>query len=346
MILDVFSGGLSDAYELIEDIWDAWDIDAAEGVQQDNLQALRGGVRDPARASTAVLTLGGTPSTVIAAGKRAGVPNDGPIFATDEEVTIGGGGTVDVDSTATENGPQNAAAGSITEIIDAVSGWTSVTNAADAIPGVNVESDSDFRTRGEDISIGSTTEEAIYTRLIELDDVDNAVVISNRTDETDALGTPAHTMWIILWPNTADPAGIANAIWGDAGAPAGIGFRGTQTATVTFPSGFTEQIRWDWATEVEVHVKETLEVDSDYPADGDTLVKAGIVAYGDTLRVGQDVNPAPVDNASYDAAPGIVKTTTTLKVGGTPGPGDTDPIVIQVNEFGSIDSTDVTVVSS
>ena len=346
MVLDVFATGLGSAYELIEDVYQSGDVDAAEGVQQDNLEILRGATRDPEREGTVTLTLTGTPAAVIPAGKRAGVSGGGSQWALDAAATIGGGGTVDAAATCTEAGPITAAAGAITEIVDAVAGWTGVTNAADALPGVDVESDTTFRARGATVSSGSTTEDAIYSRLVELDDVDNAVVISNRSTVTDALGTPAHTMWIVVWPNTADQAGIAAAIWGEAGAPAGIGFRGAVTATVTDANGYQQQIKWDWATEVAVHVKEYVSTDADYPVDGDDLIEDGIVAYGDTLQVGQNVNPAPVDNATFDASPGIVTMLATLKVGSTPAVGDTSPITIAVNELGVIDSANVTVVST
>ncbi len=349
MILDVVAAGLDDLYALAEDIYSAWDIDAAEGVQLDNLEGLRRIDRDEARYSTVTLTISGTASTNIPAGTKYAVPNGGPQFATDVDATIGGGGTVDVAATCTEAGPHEAAAGSITEIIDAISGVTGVTNAADATPGENVESDTDFRERGEDASTGSTTEDAVYTRLLDLDFVDAAVVISNRSDETDANGIPPHSFWIVLWPSTADSAQkktIAETIHGVAGTSAGIGFKGAQTATVIDANGHVHTIAWDWATEVEVHCRVDVTTDDDYPTGGDDLIEDAVVEYGDTLRVSQDVYNALVAANVLTDVPGIKTIQVYLKIGATPGTGDDDPIDIAINELGDIDSTDVTVNSS
>jgi len=244
MILRANSIELGELYGILQDIWNAGDPDAAEGVQLDNVNRLRGVVRNEARHSTATVTITGTPTTVVVAGSKVAIPNGGEQWETDAEVTIPGGGSIDVTVTAINTGPIEAAIGAITDIIDGVSGWASVTNAAIAVVGADVEGDTAYRVRSENGTTGSTTEEAIYTRLSEQDDIAAVVVTSNRGADTDALGTPGHTMWIVVYPSTADQQNIAEVIWGEAGAAGGIGFRGAVTKEVTDANGNTTEIAW------------------------------------------------------------------------------------------------------
>ncbi len=339
MVLDSAAIEIEQLYRLVDDIWAGLDSDQAEGVAQDNINRLRGVIRNPARFSTATVTCGGTASTAIPQGSIVSIGTDGERWLTDQDATIGGGGTVDVGVTAENSGPIVAAIGAINTIQTAISGWNTVTNAAAAEPGELVESDADYRTRSEGASTGSTTEEAIFTRLSELDDVDAVVVVSNRDEDPDSYGTPGHTMWIVIYPNTADQQDIAETIWGEAGAPAGIGMRGAVTATVTDDSGYQQQIRWDWATAVDVWISIVGTKDDDYPIDGDDLIRDAVTAYFATVRVGADVNPAPVESACVVAVPGIVTIEARMKVGGAPGAGDLGPIVIDIDEYADLNAT-------
>ena len=94
-IIGVVATQLSELDELAQSLYDTRDPDGATGAPLDNIGAYSGAVRKAGTFSTVTGTLGGTPSTVIAAGKRGRIP-DGPIFALDEEVTIGGGGTIEI----------------------------------------------------------------------------------------------------------------------------------------------------------------------------------------------------------------------------------------------------------
>jgi uncharacterized phage protein gp47/JayE len=329
---------ISFLYDLLGDIVASGDPDSAEGVQLDNLNRLRGAIRNPARNSTTIVTCTGTNGTPIPAGSIVAIPNGGERWLTDAPITIGASPT-DVAVTAENTGPIEAAIGSITEIVTAISGWTAVTNAAEAIPGEDVETDADYRLRSEQTGTGTTTEEAIFTRLSEQDDIDAVVVVSNRSNVTDSFGTPGHTLWAVVYPNTADQQNIAEVIWGEAGAPAGIGMRGAVTATVTDESGYEQQIKWDWATAVDVWISIVGTKDSDYPAGGDDLVKDAVGAYFATVRVGADVNPAPIEAAVTTAVPGIVTIEARMKVGGAPGPTDLGPIDIAINEYADLNAT-------
>jgi hypothetical protein len=330
---------IEQVYRALDDLWAGLQADAAEGVPQDNINRLRGAVRNPARYSTATVTCSGTPATSISAGKIVAIPNGGERWLIDETVVIPGGGSIDVGVTAENTGAIEAAIGAITEIVTGVSGWTGVTNAAEATLGEAVESDADYRNRSENTTTGSVTEEAVYTRLSEQDDIDAVVVVSNRTDTIDADGIPPYTQWIVIYPNTADQQNIAETIWGEAGSVQGIPYRGAVTATVTDINGFESQIAWDWATAVDLWVSIVGTKNDLYPIDGDDLIEDAVTAYFATVRVGADADPAPIESACVVAVPGIVTIEARLKVGGAPGPGDTSPIVIDINEYADLNAT-------
>ena len=82
--------------------------------------------------------------------------------------------------------------------------------------------------------------------------------------------------------------------------------------------------------------------DSDYPIDGDDLIEDAITAYFATVRVGADVNPAPIEGAitaGENRVPGIVTRQVRMKVGGAPGGGDLGPIASAINEYSDLNAT-------
>lgn len=342
MILYACAAAIEPCYRILDDIWASISPDGAEGVQLDNVNRYRGAVRNPERYSTVPIEATGTPTTPIPAGSIVAIPNGGERWITDEDAVIGGGGTVDIDCTAENPGPIEAASGIDLDIITGVGGWTAAETTAAATLGELVESDADYRLRAQDVSVGTTTEEAIAARIGELDDVDAVIVTSNRDGDPDEYGTPGHTFWIIVYPNTADQLAIANAIWGEAGAPGGIGFRGAVTATVTDENGNIVQLAWDWADDQDLHVAMVGTKDSDYPIGGDEGIRDAVRDYFSVTRVGQDVYPAPIEGAVTGGplkVAGIKTLEARLKIGGAPGPTDTDPIAILINEYALLNST-------
>lgn len=338
MIVAGVASSIEEVYRLLDDVYASGSPDNAEGVQLDNVLRYRGAVRNPARFSTTTLRCTGSPATPIPAGSIVAIPNGGERWLTDVDVVIGGGGTVDVASTAENSGPIEGAPATW-DIVSAIGGWTAVANLTTATLGELVESDADYRLRSQAVVVGTTTDEAIFTRISELDDVDAAVVTSNRDDNVDANGTLGHRIWIVIYPSSADQLGIANAIWGEAGAAGGIGFRGSVTATVTDQNGTLTQIAWDWATALDLWVSAVGTKDNNYPAGGDDLVKEAIENYFTTVRVGADVYPAQVEAAIVNAVPGLKTLDVLLKEGSAPGPGDTSPLAVAINYYAVLNAT-------
>jgi uncharacterized phage protein gp47/JayE len=349
-IIGLFAAELALVWELSQQLYDARDPDQAEGEQQDNIIGWTGLVRKPATETEGTITANGTPGTVIPAGSIVRVVDNGPRFLTLVESTIAGGGSVDIAVEAEETGPVEVSTGTEFDIVTAVFGWSSVDDAtADFETGQNVETDPDARLRREQSLqvIGAGPDQAIRARLAELDEVQQVVVFSNRTlidDETLSPVQPGKSFRAVIWPDTADAEPIAQAIWDTE--PAGIEPSGGELVVVIDDQGFDQVIGFSYAGEQQVHVKVTVTTGSDYPADGDDQIAAAVIAYGDTLNIGDDVILIAVSCAVVSTVPGILTAEILAKIGGTPGPGDDSNIAINKEQIATIDSGNVTVVSS
>lgn len=348
-IIDVVATQLSELDELAQALYDTRDPDGATGAPLDNIGAYSGAVRKDGTFSTITLTLGGTPTTVIAAGKRARVP-DGPIFALDAEATIGGGGTVDAAATCTTEGPNEAAATACDEIVDAVFGWDTVTNAADAVLGTNDETNPEFRDRRERSFAlgGNCTDPALRAKLEAVAGVTHATVISNRELTTDSDGIPGKSFRCVLWPTGLDGPTIAEVIY--RSGPMGIRSDGDQEYTVTDDQSYSQVHRFSYAVEQEIYLHAEVTEKAGYPATGDDLVKAALLAFGNTHRPGDDVEPDFFEGYvlydTDDRVLGIAAITVTAKIGGAPAGGDTAPIPISLTQIARFDTTRITVTST
>lgn len=339
-LIDPPSDRVGEVWEQQQAVYDAWDQDAAEGVQLDNLGKISGVPREPATASTSTLTLGGTPTTFIPAGSRSRVP-DGGVFAHDEDATIGGGGTVDVTATATETGPIEAAATSINQIVDTVVGWDTVTNAADAVIGRDIESDAAYRQRIKESksAAGTSTDQAMQAALVRLEAVTAASVVSNRQIITDSLGIPGKSFLAVVWPptlSTAEKQLVAEVLWNHL--PLGMYSHGTDViAQVTDSQGKEQTVRFDFATQVNIWWEVDVTTKTGYPSNGDDLIEAAVLAYGQGLLVGADVEPDEVvrlvkdDNPGDYFVPGVSHLE--IRVGKTASPTGTVPVTIEETEI-------------
>lgn len=110
-------------------------------------EELAGINRRQATQAVVVLTLTGTAGVKVPKGSTFSTEN-GTIFATNADATIGDGGMIDVKATAAATGSGgNVAAGTITTIPVPIYGVSKVTNAAAAYDGYEEESDDTLRER-------------------------------------------------------------------------------------------------------------------------------------------------------------------------------------------------------
>ena len=118
-------------------------VDHAQGVYLDAFGSLLDIRRRVETKSRVTATLAGVAGTGIPAGSRART-EAGAEFETLEDVVLSAGG-VQVEMRAIDPGPVLAPSATLTRIVTVIGGWESVTNARDATPGVDRQSDDDYR---------------------------------------------------------------------------------------------------------------------------------------------------------------------------------------------------------
>ncbi len=244
---------------------------------------------------------------------------------------------------ATRTVAPSAPAGSLTVIETPVAGMTSFTNEEDAVVGQVVESDQDARIRRiQEIQLaGAATPDAIRADLLAIEEVTAVVVFENDTDITDSDGRPPHTMDIVV--QNGDEQEIADRIWATRGG--GIRTIGDIVKTVVDSQGFNQTVKFSRPTDVNIYVIVDVTKNSDYPADGDDLIKQAILDnYEANTGIGDDVvvlGSAPSLACAIKDVPGM--DSYSIKVGKSPSPTQSDNIVIEPREIADFDTSRITV---
>ena len=286
-----FSSALSEAWELLEVAFHGFDPAAAADYLLTVLASLTGTTRRAAKASTVTLTLNLNAGATVNAGalvSRAGRPD--VVFETLATATNSGGAPADIAVAAqcTQTGPVAAPAGSLTVIVNSVSGWNTVTNAADAALGRNVDNDIILRQRREQqLALrGGSTVAAIKADLLDADSVPalsdmRAVTVLENTSDSVVAGMPPHSVEAIIddgdTPTISNDV-IAQVIWDSK--PGGIATTGGASGTAVDANGDPQTVNFSRVTLMPVYVVLSLTKTSDYPVTGDTLVKEAIAAAG------------------------------------------------------------------
>jgi uncharacterized phage protein gp47/JayE len=293
---DTFLGALAVAFaevegetnEALQAVWDSFDPNNAQGQALDTHALLAGIKRQEATQSSVILTLTGTSGSFVPQG-RVVEDDNGERWVTQSDVTIGGGGTVTVTARAENLGPIFAGIGEITNIVTPASGWSAVTNAAAAIPGLARQSDESLRTaRFRALRSGAKCSfRGIEQALTALDFLDAVTVIHNPSSSTatiQGVTLPRNSFRVIVFPNTITPEEqdeLREEIF--ASAPIGIESTGAVTGSINgYPVNFA------FATAQTVNITLTLLIDTqNFAAPGVlTEVQRVLTEYVSSLSVG------------------------------------------------------------
>ena len=169
--------------EQVKQAYDARDPNKATGHDLDVLRALTGCRRSLGTPSTARLKITGVPNTLIRAESKVKT-SGGIVFLTDEDVSIGFDGTIEVNAHCEKNGAISVSSNSLNIIVESVGGWQSVTNPEPATRGTDRDSDAIFRKKSA-LSVGrvgSNQKESIYGELFDTKGVRRVRIYENRTD--------------------------------------------------------------------------------------------------------------------------------------------------------------------
>jgi hypothetical protein len=264
-----------------------------------------------------------------------------------------GAGAVDVAAASASTGPIVGVSRDISVIQTPVGGWSSVINLLDAKVGANVMTDSALRLlRVAELSApGVATQNAIRAALLQVSGVTSATVFVNNTDVTNVDGMPPHSVEALV-QGGADQD-VLNCMF--ASVAAGVAYQGTTTGVVVDSQGTAQTVKFSRPAQILIYDDVTLIKDPNvYPSNGDALVQAAIVAYGQAQATGKDAVASSIGAACFPVyASGVlvagvagVLDVTLVKIGTAPAPGSSATIAISTRQLAVHDTSRITVHSS
>lgn len=332
-----------DTMQLLQLVWNNHSPKTAVGSALSSLVKLNGIARKAASYSTCVLTLTGTPGTVIAAGS---VKDDsGNIWDLPANTTLTGE-TTEVTAICEVLGAVEATVGTITTINTPQAGWTAVTNTVSAVVGQPVEIDAELRAR-QSASVALPSRNMLdgtRAAIAAINEVARSYVYDNDTSVTDANGIPSHSIAAVVEGGL--DAEIAEAIYLHKGP--GGGTYGSTTVDYTNPDGIVTPIRFSRPIYKAVDVTVTVRQGTGYTADLLTAIRNAIEAYILSLSIGDDVPVTGILTAIASCVanpkqPAFLLSSVTIgEAGETQGITDVDIPWNAVADVGTIAVTEVT----
>lgn len=257
----------------------------SDGRFQDAIGRIYFLTRKPATATAVTATLTGLPGTVVPAGTLA-QDTSGNTYACSADATIAVTGTVNAEFQNIQTGPIPCAAGTLTQVYQAVPGWDAITNAADGTLGNNVESRADFEYRRKNsVALnGKGTPSAIYAEVFALPGVLDVYVKDNPSGETVLTGPTNYPLLphsVYVAAVGGPDADVASAIWRKKDV--GCDYNGNTSVTVTDESGYnypqpTYVVKFERPAALPVKFAVQLVNDVSLPSNIVALVKAAIIA--------------------------------------------------------------------
>lgn len=166
----------------------------------------------------------------------------------------------------------------VTTILTPVFGWTSVTNEVSAEKGSTQETDEELRARFRisKAARANNLAEALYSQLLELEDVKFVRVYENTADSVDTKGLPPHSfMAIVRGGSNSD---IGEVVWNNK--PLGIASEGNTLVTIRDSQNIERSVKFSRATEIPIYVNVTVKkVGSTFPNDGAEQIRQALVNY-------------------------------------------------------------------
>lgn len=233
-------------------------------------------------------------------------------------------------------GEVTAEANTLTNILTPQLGWDSVTNPTSASTGRNLETDEELRLRFRETKFerASNILEALYSALINLDGVEEVRIYENDTDVVDAFGVPAHSFMPIIVGGVSSE--IAQTIWENK--PMGIRSYGDTVVVIFDTQGFAHNIGFERPDPVQIYISMNLTTDSTFPATGPDTIRSALIAYIDSLKIGDDVVYSRL-YTPINLVPG--HQIDSLTIGTSPSPVGTSNIVIDFDQIATLSSANI-----
>lgn len=333
--------------------------DQAFGVWLDSLGSTFGVERIGATRTRVSCTLTGEEGTVIPENAQAKDTN-GNTYYLENSVTIGSSGTATADFLCMEKGAIECPANTLTQIVTAVLGWTSITNATAGEKGYNEESDNEYRQNfGTKQYQGKALVDDVRSAILAINEVKSCFVrsngknvndvIVNERDNTKNITLPPHSLYVCV--DGGDNDEIARAIFNTYSIGCAFASSNNET-TVTDEGGVDYDIYFDnfeedgGGTNLPIYVNITVKTGS--TNDLTDSIKSAIQAYAnneiesvDGLKVGTNVNAFEIACAVNEQIPELF--VQSVKIGLSSATVTSDNIYIGANEKATIAKANITV---
>ena len=240
---------------------------------------------------------------------------------------------------AVESGIIEQPANTIDTILTPMLGWDSVNNPVAATPGEDRETDEQLRLRFRNgkFDRATNTLDAIYSALINLDNVSEVTIYENDTSVVDGNGVPAHSFLPIVVGGLSTD--IANAIWDNK--PIGILSYGNTTVSINDVQGFAHNVSFSRPNALVIYISMDITTDVNFPANGNDLIKSNIIQYfADNLGTGDDVIYSRLYTPVNQVAGHQVNT---LTVGTSPSPVGVVNVPVAFDQIASIASVNIVI---
>lgn len=258
----------------------------AGGVWLDALMALTGSYRLAGAPSLVLATISGVAGTVVPAGSQASETLNNAVFETTQAVTIPTGGVLaGVEFQSVVDGAITCAAGTLTQIVNGVLGWETVTNPDEAITGTLTQSDVAARQarRNTLAAQGTGLAEAITSALYLTPGVTSLTFrenVESTTQVIDGVTMVPHSLYTCV-AGTASSLDIATTLTntksGGCAYNNGLGIP-VQQAVLNQYSGQTITVLFDRPSTVDIVMTITVSELSSVQ-DLQTAVRNAVVAY-------------------------------------------------------------------
>lgn len=228
-------------------------------------------------------------------------------------------------------------ANTIDTILTPMLGWDSVINPVAATPGEERETDEELRLRFRNgkFDRATNTLDAIYSALINLDNVSEVTIYENDTSVVDANGVPAHSFLPIVSGGLSTD--IANAIWDNK--PIGILSYGNTTVSINDVQGFPHDVSFSRPDPVVIYISMDITTDVNFPPNGNDAIKSALISYFEAnFGTGDDVIYSRL-YTPINSIPG--HEVVSLTIGTSPSPVGTTNVPIAFSDIASLSSVNI-----
>ncbi|MBO7733131.1 MAG: hypothetical protein J6S67_11275 [Methanobrevibacter sp.] len=262
-MINIFAQSKRDTLELATGIYNMFNPVTVRGVPQDNLYKLVG-LRRKASQYSYVSVKVTTTDSVSLQGLDSDYENpDGVGYTVSDNngnnwillnsTNITGAGSYDLDFRSKDAGAVESLPNTITNMVTILAGVSSVNNpSSQYTTGDAEETGLEFYERFEKSRALSSmgTEDALEAQLLNLNLVESVKIDNNATGSTDAYGTAAHTIWVIV--EGGSNAEIGQVIY--ANVTDGVGMRGNVSVSVPKLNGGTQVVLFDRPTSEDLYL--------------------------------------------------------------------------------------------